>query len=42
MTFARLSLSPSPPDMERPVKSAGSSVNFESSIEGGRDGYRDG
>ena len=30
------------PDMERPVKSAGSSNNFESSIEGGRGGYRDG
>jgi hypothetical protein len=29
-------------DMERPVKSAGSLNNFESSIEGGRGGYRDG
>jgi hypothetical protein len=30
------------PDMERPVKSAESSNNFESSVEGGRGGYRDG
>lgn len=30
------------PDMERPVKSARSSNNFESSTEGGRGGYRDG
>jgi Dolichyl-phosphate-mannose-protein mannosyltransferase len=30
------------PDMERPVKSARSSNRFESSIEGGRGGYRDG
>jgi hypothetical protein len=39
---ARIGIAAQRSDMERPVKSARSSRTTESSIEGGRGGYRDG